>query len=187
MLKNPFEIQNPEILSAEETCALFVKEYTEYNSLTSYKHTFAHGCRGSGKSMQFRFLEPRCQAIENDGLQKFLDGPGAFIGIYIKCNKGGLMKSEFDFLLQDKQVFPVVSQKVVIHYLIMDIAEHILVTFREQLGGLLNEESTQEHLFERVLPLLDKKNIHSSSVSKKNLESLLKILRTEKDFVYKTI
>lgn len=186
MLKNPFEIQNPEILSAEETCALFVKEYTEYNSLTSYKHTFAHGCRGSGKSMQFRFLEPRCQAIENGGLQKFLDGTGAFIGIYIKCNKGDLMKSEFDFLLQDKQVFPVISQKVVIHYLIMDVAEHILVTFREQLGGLLNEES-QERLFERVLPSLDKKNIHSSSVSKKNLESLLNIVRTEKDLVDQSI
>lgn len=187
MLKNPFEIRNPEVLSAEEICAFFVQEYTEYNSLTSYKHTFAYGSRGSGKSMQFRFLEPRCQAIEKGGLKKFLDEPSAFIGIYIKCNKGDLMKREFDFLLQDQQVSQIVSQRVVIHYLIMDVAEHILVTFREQLGELLSEESAQERLFERVVASLDKKNIHSSSISSKNLPSLLSIVRTEKDLVEQSI
>lgn len=182
MLKNPFEIRNPEILSPEEICSLFVKEYTEYNSLTSYKHTFAYGCRGSGKSMQFRFLEPRCQAIVHQGLQRFLSEPSAFVGVYMKCNKGDLMKSEFTSLLEDEQVSPVVSHRIVTHYLIMDTAEHILVTFVEQLGELLTEER-QARVFERVVPFLDRNGIHTSSGASKDLASLQRIARAEKDLV----
>lgn len=187
MLRNPFEIKNPEVLSADEICALFVKDFTEYNSLTSFKHTFAYGCRGSGKSMQFRFLEPRCQAIEKGGLHKFLDEKNAFIGIYIKCNRGSLMKQEFDSLLLDQKVSQIVASRLIIHYFIMDITEHILTTFGEQLKELIDDESKQERIFERIFPTLDKKNIHSSSISNKNLASLLNIVRNEKDLVDQSI
>ncbi len=67
IINNPFEHFYPENLSPEDVYILFIKEYTEHNSLTAYKHTMVEGSRGSGKSMVFKFLEPACQAIEYGG------------------------------------------------------------------------------------------------------------------------
>ena len=58
---NPFAVQTPEDISAEDVAELFVDVFTDFYSIPNVGHTFLHGPRGSGKSMMFRYLEPDCQ------------------------------------------------------------------------------------------------------------------------------
>lgn len=139
-LQNPFEIKPPEELSAELICKLFVKDFTEHNALIGNYHTFLYGSRGSGKSMHFKYLEPRCQAIEYKGLKTFFESEAPFIGIYINCNKGDFTKTDFTNLLDDKELSSHFVNKIITHYFIMDIAECVLKTYIEQLSQVLDPE-----------------------------------------------
>lgn len=60
---NPFAVQTPEGMSAEDVISLFVEELTDFHQVPKTSHTFINGPRGSGKSMIFRYLEPDCQSI----------------------------------------------------------------------------------------------------------------------------
>lgn len=65
-LDNPFIVQYPEDLSAEDATHLFVDVFSDFPKIKSSGHAFLHGPRGSGKSMMFRFLEPDCQCYANE-------------------------------------------------------------------------------------------------------------------------
>lgn len=76
---NPFQVKTPERLSSDETVALFVDDYTDYEKVKTQGHTFISGPRGIGKSMIFRIMQPDCQCrYYNKTLDK-LD----FLGFYI--------------------------------------------------------------------------------------------------------
>lgn len=60
---NPFSVQSPDDISAEDAYDLFVDVFSDFEKLPLVGHTFIHGPRGSGKSMMFRFMQPDCQAI----------------------------------------------------------------------------------------------------------------------------
>jgi hypothetical protein len=77
--ENPFVVQTPEGISAEEARDLFVDVFTEFRNVPNPGHAFIHGPRGSGKSMMFRYLEPDCQRLVT-GLE-FMRHP--FFGVYV--------------------------------------------------------------------------------------------------------
>ncbi|MGA2265316.1 MAG: hypothetical protein ABSH10_02670 [Phycisphaerae bacterium] len=62
---NPFTVQSPEDLPAEEVVALFVPVFGDFPKVPRMGHVFLHGPRGSGKSMIFRYLQPDCQLLVN--------------------------------------------------------------------------------------------------------------------------
>lgn len=139
-LQNPFEVKPPEELTSELLHKLFVKEYTEHNALIGNYHTFIYGSRGSGKSMHFRYLEPKCQILEFENLSNFLKSENAFLGIYINCNKGDFTTTDFKNLFESPDLERSLVEKTITHYFVMDIVECTLKTFIEQLGELLNPE-----------------------------------------------
>lgn len=172
-LQNPFEIKPPEELTAELLHKLFVKEYTEHNALIGNYHTFIYGSRGSGKSMHFRYLEPKCQIIEFGSLEKFLESEVAFIGVYINCNRGDFTTSDFKKLLCNSDVDRALVEKILTHYFVMDIAESTLKTCIEQLGELLDEKKEK-----RVIDQITELYFKGTEV--KSLKDLRKIFRNEK-------
>ena len=60
---NPFAVQTPEGLSANDVVSLFVDVFADFQLVRNQGHTFLNGPRGSGKSMMFRYLEPDCQQL----------------------------------------------------------------------------------------------------------------------------
>ncbi len=148
-LQNPFEIKPPEELSAGLICKLFVKEYTEHNALIGNYHTFIFGSRGSGKSMHFKYLEPKCQAIEYGEIGKFLKSESPFIGIYVNCNKGDFAKKDFVNLLADNKVSSPLVERMFTHYFAMDVAECCLKTFIEQLNDHFDSK-VEEKVFNQI-------------------------------------
>ncbi len=158
IIKNPFEHFFPDNLTPEEIHRLFVKEYTEHNSLTAYKHTIVEGSRGSGKSMLLKYLEPECQIIDFNGWEQFLSKTKAFIGIYINCNTGDYRKREFEELLAGGRDTKIVSEKIIIHDFIMRIAEWVIRTISEQLKKEIKEDP---QIIDKIIITLDKKGIYA--------------------------
>lgn len=185
IINNPFEHFYPEDLSPEEIHSLFVKEYTEHNSLTAFKHTIVEGSRGSGKSMLFKFLEPACQEIEYGGWDNFLRKTKAFIGIYINCNEGDYRKSEFEELLRSKDISQLLAEKIISHEFIMRTAEWTLKTISEQLSTKLK---TDEKVFEKIILALDKKGLYSDSTEyPRTLAGLKSIVINERNLVRQSL
>lgn len=172
-LKNPFEIKPPEELSSELLQKLFVKEYTEHNALIGNYHTFIYGSRGSGKSMHFRYLEPKCQIIEFGSLKSFLDSEYPFIGIYINCNKADFTKTDFKKLLDSSEIERALVEKMLTHYFAMDIAESTIKTCIEQLSELLDKEK-EERIIKQITEL------YFTDVNARSLMELKRIFRDEK-------
>ncbi|MBO0931891.1 ORC-CDC6 family AAA ATPase [Fibrella aquatilis] len=63
---DPFAVQTPEDISAEDTVELFVDVFADFKRVPKPGHTFLNGPRGSGKSMMFRFMLPDCQEIKQE-------------------------------------------------------------------------------------------------------------------------
>src|SRR5262245_6891534 len=108
---NPFVVESPEVLSAQETVDLFVEDFTDIDTVKQRKHTFIWGSRGSGKSMMLSYLEPQCQALVSESLNGFLNQKTPFLGLYCPCKEGHLNKTEF--LLLDKYTALIISEHII--------------------------------------------------------------------------
>lgn len=185
IINNPFYHFYPDELSPEETHSLFVKEYTEHNSLTAYKHTMVEGSRGSGKSMLFKFLEPACQAIEYGRWDNFISSTKAFIGVYMNCNTGDWKKKEFEELIKSKDVPQILAEKVIVHEFIMRISEWTLKTISDQMKDKLQQD---DKAFEKIISALDTRNLYTDvSVYPRTLEGLKSIMVREKKAVCESV
>lgn len=109
-LDNPFSVETPELMSAEEINELFVPVEESFNLEVS-GHVFIHGHRGSGKSMMFRRLAPDCQSL----LQASPVSKLSFFGVYVS-----IKKTDIDLI--DYSVIENPSAKAI-------ISEHVLVCF----------------------------------------------------------
>lgn len=109
-LDNPFSVETPESMSAEDIKELFVPLEESYNLEVS-GHVFLHGHRGSGKSMMFRRLSPDCQAL----IQKKIVSDLNFFGVYVS-----IKKTDIDLI--DYKMIENPSAKAI-------IAEHVLICF----------------------------------------------------------
>lgn len=89
-MRNPFAVQTPEDISADDVVSLFVDVFADFQNILKQGHTFLHGPRGSGKSMMFRFLEPDCQQLFK---QRTLDGLD-FFAVYVPIKNTELKLTE---------------------------------------------------------------------------------------------
>ena len=124
-LNNPFAVQSPEGLSAEDAHSLFVPVFTDFPQLLTPGHTFLHGPRGSGKSMMFRNLQPDCQIIEHNNCKlKNL----TFFSVWIRVK-------DANFALEDLKLLDGKHGSVFLneHFMVMYISEIMLNTVQENI------------------------------------------------------
>ena len=89
-MTNPFAVQTPEGISADDVVSLFVNVFGDFNNIPKPGNTFLHGHRGSGKSMMFRYLEPDCQQRVNKCSIEDLE----FFGVYVPIKNTELNLTE---------------------------------------------------------------------------------------------
>ena len=76
---NPFWVQTPEDIGAEQANRLFVDIFTDFPEAESKLHSFISGPRGSGKSMMFRMMRPDCLCLRRKCTLTELP----YLGIYV--------------------------------------------------------------------------------------------------------
>ena len=86
-------------MSAEEIAALFVGEYTDFQTIKKHFDTMLEGQRGTGKTMVLRYLGFSTQLKEWVEREKhpamdFFEKAGCFIGLYCRLEQGVFDKIE---------------------------------------------------------------------------------------------
>lgn len=166
---NPFVVESPEKLTPQQIVDLFIERFTQLETVKQRRHTFIWGARGSGKSMMLRFLEPKCQAIAQGNIEKFLNQGAAFLAIYCPCKEGHANKSEL--LLLNKSAALIITE----HVLNLSIADRLVNCFRTQFPQDFFAKSARTDFATNVLDLFDRASIASS------LEEATRSVRIEDD------
>jgi hypothetical protein len=100
-MKNPFEVNTPEGISAKEVHELFVDVFTDFHQVPEIGHTFLNGPRGSGKSMMFRYMMPDCQKIDKNCRLNELD----YFSLYAPIKLTDINYPELDRLKDSSNTF----------------------------------------------------------------------------------
>ena len=125
-MKNPFSVQTPEDISAQEAYDLFVDVFTDFYQVPNQGHTFLNGPRGSGKSMMFRYMMPDCQAIKSNTHFNKLE----YFSLYVPIKKTDLNIINLDRLeihaqhLLNEHLLVTHIATIVFDYLIYLLKEH---------------------------------------------------------------
>lgn len=109
-MKNPFEVNTPEGISAEDAHELFVDVFTDFYQVNKVGHAFLNGPRGSGKSMMFRYMMPDCQKVSKNCSLSEID----YFSLYVPFKLTDINYSELERLRKNSNTF---------------INEHLLTTF----------------------------------------------------------
>lgn len=154
---NPFAVESPEKLTPRQIVDLFVEKYTKIETVKQRRHTFIWGSRGSGKSMMLRYLEPQCQAIVHEGIDKFIGkSDDSFLAVYCPCKEGQLNKTEL--VLLDQYALLVIIE----HMMNLNIADRLVDCLRTKLPMELFAKDKIKTFSENVFHLFDKASIASS-------------------------
>jgi hypothetical protein len=119
---NPFAVQTPEAISAEDVIFLFVDVFTEFYNVLKPGHTFLHGPRGSGKSMMFRYMQPDCQLL----VKKVPLDSIEYLSVYVSVKSTDLSLTELA-RLENKHANMLINE----HLMIVNIAAKTLHTLTE--------------------------------------------------------
>ncbi len=133
-LDNPFSVETPELMKAEDINDLFIPFGDTYK-LERTNHVFMHGHRGCGKSMMLRRMSPDCQVLVNNCT--FNELP--FFGVYLSIKKTALDIIEFN-LLESNASATVLSE----HGLIIYIISHLFKSLSEESGINFSDEINKE-------------------------------------------
>lgn len=113
---NPFAVQTPEGISAEDAFGLFVDVFTDFFQVINPGHTFLNGPRGSGKSMMFRYMLPDCQFLKLEGLPL---SKHDYFAVYVPVKHTGLntvdlrrIQKHANFLLNEHLLVTYIARKV---------------------------------------------------------------------------
>lgn len=133
ILDNPFSVETPELMSAEEINDLFVPVGESYNIEVS-SHVFLHGHRGSGKSMMFRRLSPDCQSLMLDKPVSKLN----FFGVYVSIKKTDIDLSDYS-MIENTAAQSIISEHMLVCFLMSKVFSSI-----EEYCELSPENNTSE-------------------------------------------
>jgi len=141
LLRNPFAVQTPEHLPADDVISLFVSELTDYWQILNQSHTLIYGPRGAGKSMIFRFMEPDCQMKNEQKAFREL----SYYAAYVPIKETELNLSEF-FRLEEARQAPLVLNE---HLMVANVASKLFnsVLARAPLEGLTDQEADELRSF----------------------------------------
>ena len=172
--KNPFSVQTPEGMSAQEIVDLFVDFFSDFFNVQKTGHAFIHGPRGSGKSMMLRFMAPDCQVLNHNVSLRQLP----YFGVYASIKATDLRLSEFA-RLKDKFAEVILAEHAMAVFFaaktILAIDSSVKV---KSFGEVESNEVTQvcTKIFERLKQA--GWSSESQSVSLTTLAELLNVLDT---------
>jgi len=133
-IDNPFSVETPESMSAQEINDLFVP-IQEYYDLNVSGHVFLHGHRGSGKSMMFRRLSPDCQSLFHNKKISELD----FFGVYTSMKKTDLDLMDLS-AIESPNTRAIISEHVLICFFLSkifsEIRSHFNLSAEEEISEL---------------------------------------------------
>src|SRR5215212_3394653 len=121
-VSNPFAVQTPEAISAEDVIFLFVDVFTEFYNVLKPGHTFLHGPRGSGKSMMFRYMQPDCQLL----VKKVPLDSIEYLSVYVSVKSTNLSLTDLA-RLENEHANMLINE----HLMIVNIAAKTLHTLTE--------------------------------------------------------
>jgi hypothetical protein len=135
---NPFSVETPEQMSAEEINSLYVPQ-TESYSLDSKGHVFLHGHRGCGKSMMFRRLAPDCQKLYySEDVNKL-----PFFGVYTSIKKTDIDIADFS-VLENSTSKIIIAEHVMVCYflsrLFSEIKKHCVIESQCEIERYIREK-----------------------------------------------
>lgn len=119
MLDDPFSVETPELMTAEEINELFVPVEESYNLEVS-SHVFLHGHRGSGKSMMLRRLAPDCQSLLNKQPVSEL----GFFGVYVSIKKTDIDLVDYN-LIDNPSAKSIISEHVLVCFLVSKLLSSV--------------------------------------------------------------
>lgn len=99
MWGNPFSLVTANDMKPEEISALFVGDYTNFETIKKHFDTMLEGQRGTGKTMVLRYLGFGTQLEEWVEREKrpaaeFFEKPNCFVGLYCRLEQGVFDKTE---------------------------------------------------------------------------------------------
>ena len=99
MWGNPFSLVTANDMTPEEISALFVGDYTDFQTIKKHFDTMLEGQRGTGKTMVLRYLGFGTQLKdwverEKRPAVEFLEKPDCFVGLYCRLEQGVFDKTE---------------------------------------------------------------------------------------------
>lgn len=118
-IDNPFSVETPELMTAEEINDLFVPIEESFNLEVS-GHVFLHGHRGSGKSMMFRRLAPDCQSLLQEKVVSELN----FFGVYVSIKKTDIDLIDYS-VIENPSAKNIISEHVLTCFLISKLFSSI--------------------------------------------------------------
>ncbi|MHC0444099.1 ORC-CDC6 family AAA ATPase [Flavobacterium sp. 3-218] len=107
-MKNPFEVNTPEGINAEDVHDLFVDVFSDFHQVPKSGHTFLNGPRGSGKSMMFRYMMPNCQRIiklDDDTIRYKEFSELDYFSLYVPIKLTDINLKEFEKFKNDASIF----------------------------------------------------------------------------------
>jgi len=120
-MRNPFAVQTPEDISADDIRSLFVDVFNDFHNINKPGHTFLHGPRGSGKSMMFRYLEPDCQKlVQGVGLNAL-----QFFAVYVPIKNTELKLTELQ-RLENQNANIVLNEHFLLTYVAVRLCASLL-------------------------------------------------------------
>ncbi len=163
MNNNPFAVQTPEDISAEDAYHLFVDVFTDFYQVPNVGHSFLHGPRGSGKSMMFRYMMPDCQQLRSSKPIHQLD----YFSIYIPIKKTALNLSNLDRL--DNNAQHLINEHLLIAYITLTLFEELSKLFQTKDASALDNKEFNEFFKNDFIPALRVAGLSTTQIEKKKI------------------
>lgn len=117
---NPFSMVTANDMGPEEILALFVGEYTNFQTIKKHFDTLIEGQRGTGKTMVLRYLGFGTQLKEwvekeNRPPKEFIDNPNNHIGVYCRLEQGVFDKSDLGNIENDERRERLFEHRLCLH------------------------------------------------------------------------
>ena len=168
--KNPFSVQTPEGISAEDFNQLFVPVFNDFPAVQNPGHTFLHGPRGSGKSMIFRYLQPDCQCDKFKCDLHELQ----FFGVYVPIKETQLTVTELG-RLKDQYADVVLNEHLMTMYIAIRVLRSIVdLNLPDREEHILSSQSFINGYF---LPLLKQSGWNEDTTFSANMETVTECFR----------
>lgn len=133
---NPFSVQSPEVMSANDLLELYVP-VSDFKRISEPNHAFLHGHRGCGKSMMFRLLTPECQMLS----RKCKINELPYFGVYFSVKTTDLNLSEFG-RLENEVAETIISEHAMVNVIVSKTLQSIK-------NVLLSTDHVNESAFEQ--------------------------------------
>lgn len=167
---NPFAVQTPEDISAEDAYHLFVDVFTDFYQVNKIGHTFLHGPRGSGKSMMFRYMMPDCQQLKTNKKVNELD----YFSVYIPIKKTTLNLSSLERI--DKHAQFLINEHLLVSFINLTLFEELKKIF----SSIEKSETLSAEFYkffkESFLPSLQSAGYQTSTIEVNSNNTFLEII-----------